>query len=151
MAASKTGISEALLMLWISTKKIVPSVNLSTAKDPIFEKYPALKNYADENGELWGWGRFAFTDEDIKHLRSIVEETAAKKTAKTESAHVKGSDYSVRELASLWGLGVDKIRELFADEPDILKIKSPPKRGKRQYVTLRIPEKVAERVKRRNS
>ena len=148
-AAEQVGISEGLLILWISTKRIVPTGNLTTAGSSIFDKYPALKNYAPD-GELFGWSRYAFSDADIERLRSIVEVTATQRT-KTESTHVKGSDYTVQELASLWSLGVDKIRELFEHEPDVLKIRNPPKKGKRQYVTLRIPEKVAERVKRRNS
>lgn len=65
--------------------------------------------------------------------------------------HVKGSHFTVQELAALWGLGVDKIRELFENEPDLIKLKNPPKKGQRAYVTLRIPEAVAARVQRRNS
>ena len=69
-----------------------------------------------------------------------------------QSPRIKaGSHYSVQELAAVWGLGVDKVRELFESEPDVIKLQSPPKKGKRAYVTLRIPEKVADRVQRRNS
>lgn len=64
---------------------------------------------------------------------------------------MKGSHFTVQELAALWGLGVDKIRELFENEPDLIKLKNPPKKGQRAYVTLRIPEAVAARVQRRNS
>lgn len=73
------------------------------------------------------------------------------KREKVETTHIKGSHYTVQELASLWGLGVDKIRELFEDEQGVIKIQRPPKRGRRAYVTLRIPENVAERVQRRTS
>ncbi len=78
----------------------------------------------------------------------MVEETAQRKV-RAESAHKPGTHYSVQELAAVWGLGVDKIRELFENEPDVIKLQSPPKKGKRAYVTLRIPEKVADRVQRR--
>lgn len=94
-----------------------------------------------------------FTDADIARLRKLVEQTAEKKstTTKAGNTHVKGTDWKPQELAIEWGLGIDKIRELFATEPDVKKIQSPPKKGKRQYVTLRIPEKVAERVQRKLS
>jgi hypothetical protein len=83
-------------------------------------------------------------------LRNMVEETADKK-AKAESSHVAGSHYSVQELAKLWGLGVDKIRELFEDEPGVIKLQNPATRKKRAYTTLRIPETVAARVQSRLS
>jgi hypothetical protein len=110
----------------------------------------ALEAYAGPDEEAFGWSRFSLTAEDVEGLRELVEQTAEKKS-KTEVSHVKGSHYSVQALASLWGLGVDKIRELFENEPDVIKLKSPPKKGKRQYTTLRIPESVALRVQRRNS
>jgi hypothetical protein len=64
-----------------------------------------------------------------------------------------GEDYTVSELAHEWGLSTDKIRELFRNEPGVTKLKgeNAGKKRKRRYVTLRIPEDVAERVKRRLS
>ena len=88
---------------------------------------------------------WAFSDADVAQLRKMVEETAERKakTAKAGSVHVKGTDYSPHQLAIEWGLGIDKIRELFANEPGVNKIQRPPKRGRRAYITLRIPENVA--------
>ncbi len=80
----------------------------------------------------------------------MVEHTAAQRI-KTQSNHVAGSNYTVKELATLWGFSTDKIRELFEDEPGVLKVQSPAKRGKRPYTSLRIPEAVAARVQRRMS
>jgi hypothetical protein len=148
-AAQKVGIAESLLQLWIETKRIVPSIELSTASVD-FEKYPALKTFAGESKELLGWNRFAFSDEDIERLRFIVRRTD-KARAKKQAEHIKGSHYTVHELATIWGLGVDKIRELFSDEQGVIKIQRPKRRGRRSYATLRIPEAVADRVQRRTS
>jgi len=141
-AAEKAGISEGLLIFWISVGKFKPSVDLTTS------------HYVFPDGragiELAGWNRFFLSDKDIEQLRKMVEGTADKK-AKVEAAHVRGQHYSVQEVAQLWGLGIDKIRELFENEPGVIKLQSPPKKGKRRYTTLRIPENVAERVQRRLS
>ena len=112
-------------------------------------RYAILRAYAPD-GEVFGWSRFTLTVGVVERLREMVEATATKK-AKVESAHTKGSHYSVQELSQTWGIGVDKIRELFQDEPGVIKIQKPAKKGRRAYVTLRIPENVAERVQRRLS
>ena len=80
----------------------------------------------------------------------MVEETAQRKV-RAESAHKPGTHYSVQELAAVWGLGVDKIRELFEDEPGVIKLQNPATRPKCAYTTLRIPEIVAARVQSRLS
>jgi hypothetical protein len=60
--------------------------------------------------------------------------------------------YSAAEIAELWGLSVDSVRRIFAREPGVLMIRNDGRRvGKRNYVTLRIPAPVAERVHRRMS
>ena len=61
-----------------------------------------------------------------------------------------GKHYSPSEIAELWGLSVDTVRRLFASEPGVLQI-SNPRRGRRSYATMRIPESVAERVHRKLS
>ena len=58
--------------------------------------------------------------------------------------------YSPSEIAELWGLSVDNVRRLFANEPGVLQI-SNPRRGRRNYATMRIPEMVAMRVHRKLS
>jgi transcriptional regulator GlxA family with amidase domain len=52
--------------------------------------------------------------------------------------------YSVAELAQQWNLSRDTIRRMFEDEPGVVVFKRP-KRNKRIYRTLRIPESVAKR------
>ena len=60
--------------------------------------------------------------------------------------------YSPAEIAERWSLSADAIRKLFEKEPGVLVIGSTvPRRGKRHYTTLRIPEHVLERVHRRLS
>jgi hypothetical protein len=54
------------------------------------------------------------------------------------------------DLAAAWGVSAETIRNIFRDEPDVLRIAHPSGR-KRKYVLMRIPESVAERVHRRLS
>lgn len=148
-AATRVGISPGLLHLWVNAGKIKPSLDMSV--DPESIQNPLVRNAVKQSSwaDRESSSNWIFTQADIERLRKMVEQTAESKS-KIEN-HIKGTDYSPQELALEWGLGVDKIRELFADEPGVTKIKNPPKKGKRQYVTLRIPERVAERVQRRLS
>jgi hypothetical protein len=66
------------------------------------------------------------------------------------SAHAE-RHYAVAEVAKIWNLSVDKVRELFENEPGVLVIGERNPRHKRRYVTLRIPQTVLERVHRRLS
>ena len=57
--------------------------------------------------------------------------------------------YTVEEIARLWSLSKDSVRRLFKNEPGVLAISPRRRRGKRAYVTLRIPLSVVERVHRK--
>jgi hypothetical protein len=57
--------------------------------------------------------------------------------------------YSPSELGKLWGVDAETIRNIFRNESDVLKLGNS--NGKRPYVTLRIPESVAERVHKKLS
>ena len=59
--------------------------------------------------------------------------------------------YAPADLAKVWGVDVEKIRNLFRSEPGVLKIGEKNPRGRRMYLTLRIPESVAVRVHKRLS
>jgi hypothetical protein len=59
--------------------------------------------------------------------------------------------YSVAEVADRWQLSADVVRELFRNEPGVLKLERPAGRFKRCYTTLRIPESVLSRVHNRLS
>ncbi len=57
--------------------------------------------------------------------------------------------FSPEVLAQIWGFDTSTIRRMFQDEPGVLKVgKSGRRDGKRDYVTLRIPESVVQRVYR---
>jgi hypothetical protein len=58
--------------------------------------------------------------------------------------------FTPQELAEAWGVSAETIRMTFREEPGVLRLQQPTK-GKRQYVLLRIPHSVAERVHRRLS
>jgi hypothetical protein len=66
------------------------------------------------------------------------------------SVHVE-RHYAVAEIAEIWNLSADKVRELFENEPGVLVIGERSPRHKRRYVTLRIPQTVLERVHHRLS
>jgi hypothetical protein len=68
-----------------------------------------------------------------------------------QSNIMKETHYTPDELASLWGVSVDSIRRIFRDEPGVLKMGDKNPKHKRQYLTLRIPGSVAERVHTRLS
>lgn len=57
--------------------------------------------------------------------------------------------YTVSELSKLWFFSENTIRRLFSHEPGVIKIARQQTRIKRGYTSLRIPERVAQRVHRR--
>lgn len=60
--------------------------------------------------------------------------------------------FTPKQLAELWLLHESTIRRLFLDEPGVLKYgNSYSRSGRREYITLRIPESVARRVYVRKS
>src|SRR3974377_1233880 len=56
--------------------------------------------------------------------------------------------FTPKELADLWRLDESTVRRLCQDEPGVLKIGKVGRRGKRDYVTLRIPATTAARFYR---
>lgn len=60
--------------------------------------------------------------------------------------------YSPAELGKAWGVHAETIRQLFKNEPDVLRLgRQQGERNRRKYVSLKIPQSVAERVHRRLS
>ena len=55
--------------------------------------------------------------------------------------------YSVSEVARLWGISTDMVRDIFRKEPGVLKFRRPGTRTKRSYSTIRVPHSVLVRVK----
>jgi hypothetical protein len=80
--------------------------------------------------------------------------STAVKTANVEAPRgapeFAGRHYSPSEIAELWSLSPDTVRKIFENEPGVLVLgNAMPRRGKRSYTTLRIPQCVLERVHRR--
>lgn len=60
--------------------------------------------------------------------------------------------FDPKEIAALWNLDPTTVRRIFQDMPGVLKLGKANRRdGKRDYVTLRIPKSVVERVYRERS
>jgi hypothetical protein len=57
--------------------------------------------------------------------------------------------YTVKRIAEMWTMSQAAIRRLFRDEPGVLRFGKEKRGHQRDYVTLRIPASVAERVYRR--
>lgn len=59
--------------------------------------------------------------------------------------------FTPADIALMWKISQDSVRRLFRRESGVLAISRPARRGKRPYVTLRVPLSVLERVRRRLS
>ncbi len=57
--------------------------------------------------------------------------------------------FTVQQVAEMWNLSTDAIRRIFRNEPGVLAISPRQRKGKRSYLTLRIPQSVLERVHRK--
>ena len=57
--------------------------------------------------------------------------------------------FTVAELSKRWFFSANTIRRLFSQEPGVVRIARPQTRSKRGYTSMRIPERIAERVHRR--
>jgi hypothetical protein len=94
---------------------------MHTTTDPILELQKSKKFQA--------WGKRGLPPDGIERSSLMAEK-----------------HYSPDELADLWGVSAETIRNIFRDEPGVLKIGKTGSRYKRGYVTLRIPQEVAERI-----
>lgn len=54
--------------------------------------------------------------------------------------------FTLKEIAELWHLDVCTVRDIFRDEPGVLKIGVPHRTQKRSYFTIRIPESIIHKV-----
>ena len=67
----------------------------------------------------------------------------------TELPTLTEHHYRVKEIAERWSLSPTATRRLFRDEPGVLCFGKEKRGHRREYMTLRIPASVAERVYRR--
>ena len=86
---------------------------------------------------------------DLRHTTRVGREMPA--SIQIENAAHTERHYAVAEIAALWNLSADKVRELFEQEPGVLVIGDRNPRGKGRYRTLRIPQTVVDRVHTRLS
>jgi hypothetical protein len=84
-----------------------------------------------------------FVNWNPNHARTTQADLSTKQMAEQH--------YAPQELADLWGVSVQTIREVFKDEEGVLKLGSDGNRNRRAYKTLRIPKSIAERVHTRLS
>jgi hypothetical protein len=75
--------------------------------------------------------------------------TAPERSQKGFTAIALERHYTVSELSKLWFFSENTIRRLFSREPGVIKIARQPTRVKRGYTSLRIPERIAQRVHQR--
>lgn len=54
--------------------------------------------------------------------------------------------FSPADLAEAWGISTETVRQIFREEPGVLRLGSNGGKHTRSYVTLRIPQSVAVRV-----
>jgi hypothetical protein len=138
-AAKLAGIGEGLLILWIETGRFKP---MELTPPDVFEEFDPVP---------FQYRHFLVTNANLRDLRRLVENSApVREKAKFE--HVKGTNWTLKELADKWGLSTDTIRDTFKNESGILKFERPAvkgKRPKRAYTTFTIPEDVVERVEKR--
>jgi hypothetical protein len=66
-----------------------------------------------------------------------------------EMATAAERHYTPSEVAALWRLSVETVRRLFQNEPGVMVLQAPIRKGKRPYKTIRIPHSVLERVRAR--
>ena len=84
------------------------------------------------------------------NLNQLASQDLAKgATTAAAAASAFERHFSPDELAEMWSLSPEVVRELFKREPGVLVLGNDGGRGKRGYHTLRIPESVVERVHRR--
>jgi len=69
-------------------------------------------------------------------------------------ARIKERHYTVSEIGEMWGISVDKVRDIFENEPGVFDASKNPHgkdRRKRRHRMLLIPESVMVRVYTRRS
>ena len=54
--------------------------------------------------------------------------------------------YSMAEIATMWGVSVDLVRDIFKDAKHIMRIHRPATKFKRAYTTVRVPASTLKQV-----
>jgi hypothetical protein len=81
----------------------------------------------------------------------VLRESHKASSSLLKDSPVEQKHFSPTELAKIWGVSTETVRTIFRTEPGVLKLGKTGTNYRRGYVTLRIPQEVAERVHRRLS
>jgi hypothetical protein len=54
--------------------------------------------------------------------------------------------FSIKEIAALWGFSPGRVRSIFRDRSDVLRLGHAETLHKNCYVSIRVPESVVNRV-----
>ncbi len=57
--------------------------------------------------------------------------------------------FTAGEVADIWHFDVETMRRLFEREPGVVVLQALPRKNKRPYKTIRIPQTVLDRVHKR--
>jgi hypothetical protein len=82
----------------------------------------------------------------MRRMIHQIDPTRTDQTSKAITTIALERHYSVGELATLWSFSENTVRRIFIKEPGVLKVAHKETRSKRRYTTLRIPERIAQRV-----
>jgi AraC-like DNA-binding protein len=124
-AARRAGISEELLQLWVSTKRIQPAVNTPAVQLPV----PDRPGEVREDFAVPAF--YAFDERNIEQIRALAEKPTSKRGNPVTLPAAKDF-YTVGEVAALMNLSPDTIRRLFADEAGVIPLGEDHPRGKRK-------------------
>jgi len=107
-------------------------------------------------------------EELLLHSRKFLEWRSSQARAKRKASYGKAEPFvyvgerytnlvvdekhfTPADLAKAWGVSAETVRQIFRNEPDVLRVGSNGSPSSRKYVLLRIPESVALRVHKRLS
>ena len=141
----RPGISATFFELWLDPPAVIQGAatwlrHLGEVRALLLE---ALGPEPDRAGTPAGSGRRNSVPSESSNPQLPVPAVGGSKETEPHS--------TPKQLADLWGLDQSTVRRIFRDEPGVLKIPHLRRRGKRDYVSLRIPASVAARVHERRS
>jgi hypothetical protein len=99
------------------------------------------------------WSPDLPAEEDLKpHKETFgISRPFVYKGKKYTNLVVDEKHFSPADLAKAWGISAETVRQIFREEPGVLRLGSDGSQHTRSYVTLRIPQSVAVRVHARLS
>jgi hypothetical protein len=111
-------------------------VAMNNPRTPVHEAAPAM-------AELY---KLLLKSEKFVNWKPAADEDKPPSISALEQSNIMADKYySPSELAKLWDVDVETVRNIFRAEPGVLKISN----GSKLRTTLRIPSDVVERVHRR--